>query len=96
MRDADLFTKAILTIVAILLAWNALERFPVPAVQAQSIPTQYAAEILIFPTDSNSERWNGRTLATAINRAAKGREFVTLVVPPSQGNLLAVYKQQSR
>ena len=96
MRFADLYTKAILTIIAILLAGNALERFPVPAVHAQSIPTRYAVELLIFPTDLNSERWDEWSLATAINRAAKGREFVTLVVPPSQGHFLAVYKQESR
>ena len=91
-----MYTKTILTIIAALLAWNASVRFHAPSVHAESIPSQYAVEQLNFPTDLNSQRWDERTLATAINRAAKGREFVTLVVPPSQGNLLAVYKQQSR
>ncbi len=96
MRSADLYTKAILTIIAALLAWNALGRLFVPAVHAQSTSSQYAVEQLTFPTDLNSTRWDKPALETAIGRAAKGREFVTLVVPPSQGNLLAVYKEQSR
>jgi hypothetical protein len=96
MRYADLYVKAILTIIAGLLAWNTLSRFLVPTVHAQSIPSQYAAELLIFPLDLNSKKWDERTLATAINRGANGRELVSVVVPPSAGYLLAVYKQQSR
>src|ERR1039458_2056189 len=40
MRYADLYTKVILTIIAVLLAWNTPGRFRVPAVHAQASDVQ--------------------------------------------------------
>ena len=93
MRYADLYTKVILTIIAVLLMWNTLGRHRVPAVHAQSPSARYAAERLMFVAEPGHEDWDQQTLETAINNAAKGRELVTVVVPPGQGRILAVFNQ---
>lgn len=93
MRYADLYTKVILTIIAVLLVWNTLAPARVPAVHAQSPSSRYAAERLMWPGSATNEDWDQQTLETAINDAAKGRELVTVVVPPGQGRFLAVFKQ---
>ena len=94
MRYADLYTKVILTIIALLLMWNTLGLHRVPAVHAQSSPARYAAEGLIWVAEPGHKDWDPQTLATAINTAAKGRELVTVVVPPGQGRILAVFNQR--
>ena len=92
MRFADLYTKAILTVIAALLAWNTLVPFRTPAVHAQSASSPYAVELV-------TAKWPSRRfqadLATAINNAAKGRELVA-VLPWGAGKYLAVYKELSR
>ena len=83
MRFADLYTKVILTIIAVSLAWNTLGRLSVPAVHAQSTSSQYFVEqIAADQTD----------LAAAINNAAKGRQLITMIPFDQQGKYLAVYK----
>ena len=83
MRFADLYTKVILTIIAVALAWNTLGRLRVPAVHAQSTSSQYFVEqITADQTD----------LAAAINNAAKGRQLITMIPFDQQGKYLAVYK----
>ena len=83
MRFADLYTKVILTIIAVSLAWNTLGRLRVPAVHAQSTSSQYFVEqIAADQTD----------LAAAINSAAKGRQLITMIPFDQQGKYLAVYK----
>jgi hypothetical protein len=83
MRFADLYTKVILTIIAVSLAWNTLGRLRVPAVHAQSTSSQYFVEqITADQTD----------LAAAINNAAKGRQLITMIPFDQQGKYLAVYK----
>ena len=89
MRYADLYTKVILTIIAVLLVWNTLDLPRVPAVHAQSPSSRYAAERLIWPGSPSNGDWDQQALETAINNAAKGRELVTVVVPPGQGRILA-------
>ena len=82
MRFADLYTKVILTIIAVSLAWNTLGRLRVP-VHAQSTSSQYFVEqIAADQTD----------LAAAINSAAKGRQLITMIPFDQQGKYLAVYK----
>ena len=91
MRCADLYTKTILTVIAALLAWNAVGQFRVPAVQAQSASSRYSVEVI-------TGNWMSRetSLATAISGAAKGRELVTLLPFDQQGRFLAVYQRLSR
>ena len=89
MRHADLYTKVILTIIAVLLVWNTLGRFRAPAVQAQSTSSQYFVEQV-------SAEWMSKQyqadLAAAINSAAKGRQLITVIPFDQQGKYLAVYK----
>ena len=89
MRYADLYTKVILTIIAVLLAWNTLGRFRVPAVQAQSTSSQYFVEEV--SADWMSKQYQA-DLATAINNAAKGRQLITMIPFDQQGKYVAVYK----
>jgi hypothetical protein len=72
MRYADLYTKVILTVIAGLLAWNTLARFHVPAVHAQGTSPQYAVEEITAGGTTQS-------LEAAINRAAKGRQLVSMI-----------------
>ena len=44
MRYADLYTKVILTIIAVLLVWNVVGRLRVSAVHAQSTSSRYFVE----------------------------------------------------
>ena len=89
MRCADLYTKVILTIIAVLLAWNTLGRFLVPAVQAQSTSSQYFVEQIT--ADWMSKQYQ-TDLAAEINNAAKGRQLITVIPFDQQGKYLAVYK----
>jgi hypothetical protein len=89
MRLADLYTKVILTIIAVLLAWNTLGRLRIPAVQAQSTSSQYFVEQIM--ADSMSKQYQA-DLAAAINNAAKGRQLITVIPFDQQGKYLAVYK----
>jgi len=89
MRFADPYTKAILTIIAVLLAWNTLGRLRVPAVHAQSTSSRYFVEQI--SADWMSKQYQ-TDLAAAINNAAKGRQLVTVLPFDQQGNYLAVYK----
>lgn len=74
MRYADLYTKVILTIIAVLLVWDVVGRLRVSAVHAQSTSSRYYIEQITadwtskqYPTD----------LVTAINDAAKGRQLLS-------------------
>jgi len=89
MRHADRYTKVILTIIAILLAWNTLVRFHVPAVHAQGTSSIYFVEQIT--ADWMSKQYQA-DLATAINNASKGRQLITLIPFDQQGKYLAVYK----
>jgi hypothetical protein len=87
MARADLCTKALLVVIAILLALNTLSQLRGPVVYAQPKPSQYGVELVQV---RNSKQFQA-DLATAINDAAKGRELVTLVSVGPAG-YLAVYK----
>ena len=89
MRHPDLYSKVILTIIAVLLAWNTLGRFRVPAVHAQSTSSQYFVEQV--SADWMSKQYQA-DLAAAINNAAKGRQLITVIPFDQQGKYLAVYK----
>jgi hypothetical protein len=89
MRNPDLYTKVILTIIAALLAWSTLGRFLVPAVHAQSTSSQYFVEQIT--ADWMSKQYQ-TDLATSINNAAKGRQLIAVVPFDQQGKYLAVYK----
>jgi hypothetical protein len=89
MRLADLYTKVILTIIAVLLAWNTLGRLHVPAVHAQSTSSQYFVEQV--SADWMSKQYQA-DLAAAINNAANGRQLITVIPFDQQGKYLAVYK----
>ena len=89
MRYADLYTKVILTIIAVLLAWNTLVRFQVPAVHAQGTSTIYLVEPIT--ADWMSKQFQ-TDLAMEINSASKGRQLITLIPFDQQGRYLAVYK----
>ena len=89
MRLADLYSKVILTIIAVLLAWNTLGRLRIPAVHAQSTSSQYFVEQLM--ADSMSKQYQA-DLAAAINSAAKGRQLITVIPFDQPGKYLAVYK----
>jgi hypothetical protein len=88
MPRADLYTKALLIVIAVLLVLNTLGQLRGPAVHAEPTSSQYGIELV-------KVRWPSKQfqadLATAINDAAKGRELVTLV-PFGQTQYLAVYK----
>ena len=88
MRYADLYTKVILTVIAGLLAWNALARFRGPVVHAQGTSSRFFVEEVIV--DSSSKQYQA-TFETAINTAAKGRELVTVIPFDQQGKYVAVY-----
>ena len=89
MRHADLYMKVILTIIALLLAWNTVGPFPIPTVQAQAVSSQYVVEQ--FTVDWMSKQYQ-TDLAAAINKASKGRELVSVIPFDQQGKYLAVYK----
>ena len=89
MRPADLYTKAILTIIAALLAWNTLVRFRAPAVHAQGTSAVYFVEPIT--ADWMSKEYQTE-LAMAINSASKGRQLITVIPFDQQGKYLAVYK----
>jgi hypothetical protein len=89
MRYADLYTKVILTIIAVLLAWNVVGRPRASTVHAQSTSSQYFVEQIT--TDWMSKQYQ-TDLATAINDAAKGRQLITVIPFDQQGKYLAVYK----
>ena len=89
MRYADLYTKAILTIIAGLLAWNILVRFHVPDVHAQGTSATYFVEEIT--ADRMSKHYQA-DLAAAINSASKGRQLITVIPFDQQGRYLAVYK----
>jgi hypothetical protein len=89
MRPSDLYTKVILTIVAVLLAWNALGRLRASNVHAQSTSSQYFVEQIAADWASSHYQTD---LAAAINNAAKGRTLVTMIPFDQQGKYLAVYK----
>ena len=89
MRYADLYTKTILTIIAALLAWNALVGFHVPAVQAQGVSSVYFVEQITADWESKQYQTE---LAAAINSASRGRQLITLIPFDQQGKYLAIYK----
>jgi hypothetical protein len=89
MRYADRYTKVLLTIITVLLAWNTLGRFHVPAVSAQGTSSVYFVEQIT--ADWMSKQYQ-TDLATAINSAAKGRQLITVIPFDQQGKYLAVYK----
>jgi hypothetical protein len=89
MRPSDLYTKVILTIIAVLLAWNTLGRIRISAVHAQSTSSQYFVEQISADWASSQYQTD---LAAAINNAAKGRALVTMIPFDQQGKYLAVYK----
>jgi F0F1-type ATP synthase membrane subunit a len=89
MRHADLYTKVILTIIAVLLAWNTLGRFHVPAVHAQGTSAIYFVEPITADWMSKEFQTD---LAMAINGASKGRQLITLIPFDQPGKYLAVYK----
>src|SRR5438270_13187158 len=95
MRYPDLYTKAILTVIAVLLAWNTLSRLSAPAVHAQSMAPQYGIEVVTANWGSKQYQYL-TDLGTAINNAGKGRELVSLIPHDQQGSYLPVYKQQGR
>ncbi len=88
MSHANLHTKALLIVIAVLLVLNTLGQLRGPAVHAQPTSSQYGVELV-------QVRWKSKQfqadLASAINDAAKGRELVTLV-PYGSAGYLAVYK----
>jgi len=89
MRFADLYTKVIMTIIAVLLAWNTLARFHVPAVHAQGTSATYFVEQIT--ADWMSKQYQ-TDLAAAINNASKGRQLITVIPHDQQGKYLAVFK----
>ena len=89
MRYPDLYTKVILMIIAVLLAWNTLVRLHVPAVHAQGTSAVYFVEPIT--ADWMSKQFQ-TDLAMAINSASKGRQLITLIPFDQQGKYLAVYK----
>ena len=74
MRSFDIYTKVVLTVIALLLAWAvASHGRSVAAVHAQS-GAQYSVE-------AASADWSGQhapALAAAINKATAGRELISL------------------
>jgi hypothetical protein len=89
VRYANRYTKAILTIITVLLAWNTLVRSHAPAVQAQGTSSIYFVDQIT--ADRMSKQYE-TDLATGINNASKGRQLITVIVFDQQGTYLAVYK----
>ena len=89
MRHPDLYSKVILTIIAVSLAWNTLGRLRVSVVHAQSTSSQYFVEQV--SADWMSKQYQA-DVAAAINNAAKGRQLITVIPFDQQGKYLAVYK----
>ena len=87
MLYADRYTKVTVTIIAVLLAWNTVGRFHLPAVHAQGTSSIYFVEPIT--ADRMSKQYQ-TDLATAINGASKGRQLITLI--PFDEKYLAVYK----
>ena len=88
MPHTDPHTKALLIVIAVLLALNTLGQFRGSAVHAQPTSLHYGVELI--QVHWKSTRFQA-DLATAITDAAKGRELVTLV-PYGVTGYLAVYK----
>ena len=88
MFPRDLYTRAILTVIASLLAWNTLTRAGVRKVQAQPAPA-YAVELLLVDLTSKQYLSN---LATAINNSAKGRELAAVISTEQPGRYFAVFR----
>ncbi len=88
MFPRDLYTRAILTVIAGLLAWNILTRAGVRTVQAQAAPA-YAVELLSVDLQSKQYLSN---LATAINNSAKGRELTAVIPTEQPGRYFAVFR----
>ncbi len=93
MRTADLYTKAVLTVIAGLLAWNTVVWVGIPSAHAQAASPRYSVEVIT--ADLTSKQYQ-TFLATAINGAAKGRELVTVVPFDQGGRYFAVYQEQAR
>jgi TRAP-type C4-dicarboxylate transport system substrate-binding protein len=93
MCYADLYTKVILTISAVLMAWNTLLRFVVPAVHAQGTSSVYGVETIT--ADWMSKQYQ-TDLATAINNASKGRLLITVIPFDQQGSTLRCTNKQCR
>jgi hypothetical protein len=90
MFRADWYTKFILTVIAGFLAWILLLQFRGEAVLAQSGTPTYAVERI--ETDMSGQF--PKNLEATINKAAKGRELVSLVPiqePPGRF-YLAIFK----
>ena len=90
MRSFDFYTKAVLTVIAFFMAWIiATHGGRFTAVHAQS-GAQYRVEVVY---------WSGQhagALAAAINKAAAGRELISLTSHDHAGRYLAVFRQQGR
>src|ERR1700691_771166 len=87
MHYADRYTKVILTIIVVLLAWNVLVPLNAPAVHAQRTSSIYFVEQIT--ADWMSKQYQ-TDLATAINSASKGRQLITVIPFDQQGKYLAV------
>jgi hypothetical protein len=92
MRSFDIYAKVVLTVIALLLAWTVvIHNRGVTAVHAQS-GAQYSVEVV-------SADWSGQhapALAAAINKAAAGRELISLTPHDQSGRYLAIFRQQAR
>ena len=86
-----MYTKIMLTLVAALLAWSTFDRLRVPVVQAQF--STYSVEVV---TGDWMSKQYGENVAAALNKAANGRELITVIPHDQAGRYLAVYKQQGR
>ncbi len=98
MRFPDWYTKFVLTVIAVLLAWNALPKRHPATVHAES--ALYGAEVIRVNAglDKPEPRWGSTPfpseLAAAINHAAKGRELVTVIWLGPSNSYVAVFKQR--
>jgi hypothetical protein len=97
MRYADWYTRAVLTIIAGLLAWNTLAKLHPATVHAQS--TQYGVEVITANAKTNLpfKHWASMPFppefAAAINGVAKGCELVTVIWLEPSDKYVAVFKQ---
>jgi len=92
---ADLFTKAVLTLIVVLLAQATFARFNVPVAHAQGSWRYSVAEVTCRVTGKNYVA----NLEKAINGAANGRELVALVETSDPGRFCeyaAIFKEQAR
>jgi hypothetical protein len=90
MVRADWYTKFLLTVITAVLAWIVFLQFREEAVLAQSGTPAYAVERI--ETDMSGQF--PKNLEATINKAAKGRELVSLVPiqePPGRF-YLAIFK----